>query len=488
VTGRGGPPVDVPVGLEAVAPSPADLFEHAPCGYLCTTSDGLVLAVNQTFLRWTGHARADVLAQGFTDLLTIGSRMLFEMRCLPVLRLKGELREVALEVRHAEGRPLPTLVNAVLRTDPDTGASQVWIAVFDSTERKDYERDLLVARRSAEESEARLRVLQSASETFGAASTEPALLAALAELARTTLDAAATRVLLADDTAEALVPVGDGGYPLGEPVRLDAFRPEVECHRLGTMVTVADLAEAERTFPVVAGPMSAEHVEAFVVTALAVPDSPGGVLVCLFRRRRVFSASEQDLLLALVRLAGQALQRIRLQAQLHHAALHDPLTGLANREFVGERLAQVLACARRTQREMALVFFDLDGFKPVNDILGHLVGDAVLVQVGQRLKERLRGGDTVGRFGGDEFLVVCGDDPGSEPADYQRLAERLRAAVQLPMDGVPPELSPTVSVGVARHRPRPGLQKDPEDLMRAADAAMYESKARGKNMVTVLDV
>jgi diguanylate cyclase (GGDEF)-like protein/PAS domain S-box-containing protein len=476
------------VGLVDGAPSFRDLFEQAPCGHLCTTSDGVVLVVNDTLLRWTGHTRNEVLGRDVDELLTTGSRLLYQTRCLPLLRLKGELREVALEMRHADGRAMPILVNAVLRRDERPGAPQVWLSVFDSTERRDFERELLLARRSAEASEARTRVLQTASETFGEASSEPELVTALAELARSTLDAASAAVLLLADGGDALVPAPAGGYLLGERISLDCFRPEVEAYRLRTVITVADFAEAEHTFPLLTEPMATERVDALAVAPLTAQDSGVGVVVCLFRRRRTITVSERHLLEALARQAGQSLQRIRLQDQLQHAALHDPLTGLANREFVSTRLAQVLAAARRSQRTMALIFFDLDGFKQVNDTLGHVVGDAVLVQVADRLRRVLRTSDTIGRFGGDEFVVVCDDGAGADPVDLGELGHRIRDAVRAPMDGVPVEMSPTASVGVARHRPGLGPQKDPEHLMHAADAAMYHSKSRGKDVVTVVDV
>ena len=483
----GGPRPDS-VRLLDDAPSMRDLFEHAPCGLLCATADGVVTEVNDTFLRWTGQARGRVLGQDLDQLLTTGSQLLLETRCLPVLRLQGELREMALELRHAGGTALPTLVNAVIRRDREAGADQIWLAVFDSTERRDYERELLVARRAAEASEARTRVLQSASEAFGAAATEQELVTALEQLARSTLDAAAASVLLPADGREALVPAGEGAYPLGERVELDSFRPEVEAHRLGNVVTVSDLGEAERKFPLVAQPMSAERVEALVVAPLTSQDAAVGVLACLFRRRRVFTVMEVHLLRALTQQAGQSLQRIRLQSELQHAAMHDALTGLANRAYVTTRLAERLASARRQQTALGVIFFDLDGFKAVNDTLGHAVGDGVLVQVADRLRQVLRGSDTIGRFGGDEFVVVCDELVGHAPADFGVLGHRIREAVRLPMHHVPLDLSPTASVGVARHRPGLGRQIDVDELMHAADVAMYRSKSSGRDGVTVVDV
>ncbi len=144
-------------------------------------------------------------------------------------------------------------------------APQVWLSVLDSTERRDFERELLLARRSAEASEARTRVLQTASETFGEASSEPEPVTALAELAPTTLDAASAAVLLLADGGDALVPAPAGESLLGKRISFDSFRPEVEAYRLRAVVTVADFAEAEHIFPLLTEPMATERVDALAV-------------------------------------------------------------------------------------------------------------------------------------------------------------------------------------------------------------------------------
>jgi sigma-B regulation protein RsbU (phosphoserine phosphatase) len=136
------------------------LYERAPCGYLSTTPDGAIVKVNQTFLTLTGYEREDLVRRRtFAELLSPGGRIYHETHYAPMLQMQGTARGIALEIVRADGRRLPVLVNSVL--DRGAGGAPVVIrtAVFDATERREYERELLRAKRRAEESEARARAL-----------------------------------------------------------------------------------------------------------------------------------------------------------------------------------------------------------------------------------------------------------------------------------------------------------------------------------------
>jgi phosphoserine phosphatase RsbU/P len=138
---------------------PGLLYERAPCGYLSTTADGRIVKVNQTFLTWTGFDRQDLLDRSFVDLLTPGGRLYHETHYAPMLRLQGMVREIALDIVRSDGRRLPVLLNANLETDEEGRPAVVRIAVFDATERREYERELLRAKERAEASERRAREL-----------------------------------------------------------------------------------------------------------------------------------------------------------------------------------------------------------------------------------------------------------------------------------------------------------------------------------------
>jgi sigma-B regulation protein RsbU (phosphoserine phosphatase) len=132
------------------------LYDRAPCAYLSTTPDGVVVKVNQTFLTWTGLARDEVVGRRrFADLLGAGGRIYHETHFAPMLRLQGSVREMALDVVRADGGRFPVVVNAVLESGPDGVPLVVRIAMFDATERRQYERELVLARRTAEEAESR---------------------------------------------------------------------------------------------------------------------------------------------------------------------------------------------------------------------------------------------------------------------------------------------------------------------------------------------
>jgi PAS domain S-box-containing protein len=127
-----------------------DLYEHAPCGYLSIVPDGIVAKVNETFLRWIGFTRREIVgSRRFIDLLTVGGRIFYETHFQPLLQMQGFVREIAFDVVRRDAQPLPVLVNAVRREQQD-GLSVIRITLFDATDRRCYERELLAARDRAE--------------------------------------------------------------------------------------------------------------------------------------------------------------------------------------------------------------------------------------------------------------------------------------------------------------------------------------------------
>jgi diguanylate cyclase (GGDEF)-like protein len=157
---------------------------------------------------------------------------------------------------------------------------------------------------------------------------------------------------------------------------------------------------------------------------------------------------------------------------------HDSLTGLPNRNLFSDRLGIALAQAQRNQKRVGVAMLDLDKFKDVNDTLGHDVGDLLLKAATERLNAALRKGDTIARFGGDEFALLL---PQTELVGAVRLGERiLRAVRRFRFDGRTPGLL-TCSIGVAVY-PDDGCTV--EGLIERADAALYRAKAKGKNSIT----
>ena len=166
----------------------------------------------------------------------------------------------------------------------------------------------------------------------------------------------------------------------------------------------------------------------------------------------------------------------RAEAQLNHLAHHDPLTGLPNRVLFNDRLDQTLARAQREEGRCAILFFDLDGFKVINDTLGHSSGDLLLQTLAARLKGGLRSNDTAARLGGDEFVVLL--DRIAKSEDAARIAGKLLEALALPVELGAEPVGVSASVGISVY-PDNGRNRDA--LLKAADTAMYNAKAQGRN-------
>ena len=168
--------------------------------------------------------------------------------------------------------------------------------------------------------------------------------------------------------------------------------------------------------------------------------------------------------------------RKRTQDQLVHDALHDSLTSLPNRSHFMSRLESAVSSEdRRKSRTFALLFLDVDRFKLVNDSLGHIVGDQLLVGIAERLKSLLRPGDTIARLGGDEFAILLPSLTAESEA--ARIAERIQAELAVPFTLGEEEVYATASIGIAFSS---GGSEKPADLLRDADTAMYRAKALGR--------
>ena len=167
-------------------------------------------------------------------------------------------------------------------------------------------------------------------------------------------------------------------------------------------------------------------------------------------------------------------------SELRHQAFHDALTGLPNRALILDRIGQMLLHVRREGGLVAAFFVDLDNFKDINDTLGHRAGDELLVGVGQRLTGLLRERDSVGRLGGDEFIVLTESIGGPEEAEI--VADRILRSLETPFEisGSHSALPVTASIGIAV-----GRQVAPEEMLRDADIALYQAKAAGKHCAKV---
>ena len=263
----------------------------------------------------------------------------------------------------------------------------------------------------------------------------------------------------------------------GGPIPLDSAALTAEVVRTGRTLLITPANQGDLP-PRLQTPLGAESLYWLGVPLLAQDQVLGALVVQSYSEATPYTESDQDLLQFVSTQAAAAIERTRLFGKLSHMAAHDALTGLANRMTLEERLRNALARARRDGSGFGLVFLDIDGFKAVNDRLGHAAGDELLKAIAARLRQSVRETDLVARLGGDEFVVLL--ERIQQPEHGAPVAEKIRRALASPlgMEGQAPPVS--ASIGLAVY-PRDGT--DERELMRKADEAMYAAKQAGGNRV-----
>ncbi|MFL5846991.1 MAG: putative bifunctional diguanylate cyclase/phosphodiesterase [Solirubrobacteraceae bacterium] len=228
--------------------------------------------------------------------------------------------------------------------------------------------------------------------------------------------------------------------------------------------------------------LAREGIRSTLLMPLRGRDEAYGLIAVHSRLPRAFSASDAAQFEAVAGVLAGAVDRGRAADRLRHQAYHDDLTGQPNRHLFMERLDGALGRARKERTTLAVLFLDLDNFKVLNDSLGHQAGDSVLVALVPRLRKALYLSDTIARFGGDEFVLLCEGVEGETGAID--IAERIHAAFEEPfaIGGAVHRL--TVSVGVAVTVDGDG---EPEALLRDADAALSRAKAEGRDRTALYD-
>jgi diguanylate cyclase (GGDEF)-like protein len=227
----------------------------------------------------------------------------------------------------------------------------------------------------------------------------------------------------------------------------------------------------------------AAHLDGLLEIRHVAPDTPVVVVTAdndVSRGVKAVQAGAQDYLVKgeidsahLCRSVRYAIERARADLLLSHRALHDALTGLPNRLLFLDRASYAMAVSERDQSVTAVFFLDLDGFKAINDRLGHKAGDALLRGVAGRLLGWVRPGDVVSRFGGDEFVALIRDVDGPDVA--VKVAQRLYDAVREPLELEGEKVAVTPSIGIALSNER----EKPDELIERADHAMYAAKRSG---------
>lgn len=428
-----------------------------PIGLARLDPDGCIAAANPAFLDWAGTTAADVVGTKLTDYAVHVVEDLYPDGSGPGPWMMRHVHDPHRAVLVARS-PLP---NGSLLT------------VMEASDRFAALMQLRQSYRLADRTSSRLGLVIDASVAFAEAHDESKLADVLAGSTARAYGAEQSVVYLVDERDGFQLAAGENPFA----GMLDTESVKELASEVRQVLLLSSAADAEAVSPVLAEAMRRTGVEALLAAPIPRTEgSPYGFFGCFFRHPRQFDQEAAPLAGAFASQAGQALAALRLQRRLAHAAMHDETTGLPNRRLLEE---QFTGSTPVWANGIAVIFLDLDGFKRVNDRLGHLAGDEVLRETGRRLQEAVRDGDIVARYGGDEFVVVC---EVADPATAHEIAERLRESVQRPFRVAGSIVNVGASIGVALAAShRAGLSAD--QLVRAADQAMYRAKSRGGNLV-----
>ena len=427
--------------LPADAPSPTEerfrvLLDSAPDAAVIADASGRMVLVNSQTERLFGYRREELVGEPLEILLPdrlravhVGHRdgYLADPRTRPM----GAGLELAGRRKDGSEFPIDISLSAIATTDGHLAMA----FIRDVTSRKEAEERL---RRSEE----RFRVLlDSAPDAAVIADASGAMVLVNGQTERLF---GYRRDELVGQPVEILLPERLRGVHVGHR---DRYLADPRTRPMGAGLELAGRRKDGTEFP--------------VDISLSAIDTPDGHLAMAFIR--------------------DVTARKEAEEALTYQAMHDALTGLPNRLLLEDRLAQALARAGRGGSVAAVLFLDVDHFKVINDGRGHAVGDQLLVALARRLESAVRPGDTVARFGGDEFVVMCEDLSGAVEA--VGLSERLTEVVESPIHIDGTELCVTVSVGVAVAGPAATA----ESLLRDADTAMYRAKETGRGRVEMFD-
>jgi diguanylate cyclase (GGDEF)-like protein/PAS domain S-box-containing protein len=402
------------------------LFEGVPAGLYRTTPAGRMLDANSALVRILGYPDLEALLE--TNVADIYLDPAERRQWQGTIAGAGAIRSFEAAVRRYDGEIIWVRFTVRAVSGPDGGVLYYEGALEDVTDRRRAEEAL----RASEE---RFRSL----------------------------------VQNASDLISILSPEGVVRYESPSHQRLLGLEPEEHAGR-----NLLDLVHPED-----------RHVVEEALRRLLEREGEAFTFEHRLRHRdgswRVLESTGSNLL-AQPAVAGLVLNshditdRKHAEEKLLHDALHDELTGLPNRALFMDRLRQSMERSRREPERMtAVLFLDLDQFKIVNDSLGHLVGDELLVKITASLSSALRPSDTISRVGGDEFAILL--EGGRDVGDAVRVADRIHERLVEPINLGGHEVFVTASIGIAVHTPE---YERPEDLLRDADTAMYRAKASGR--------
>jgi PAS domain S-box-containing protein len=389
-----------------------DLYEHAPCGYISTFPDGVFAKVNQTFLDWIGYERDELFAsKRFQNLLTVGGRIFYETHYQPLLHMQGFVHEIAFDLRCRDGHHLPVLINSTQILDASGTALLNRTTIFDATHRREYERELLRARQTAEQATERITRLQMVSVALAEALTPAQVAEVIVQQGIAALQAQAGLVATLSDDGACLELVQAIGYSADVLVHwqrfmLDTPMPLTDAVRSGEPILLDSLEALAERYPQLADTAASTGSTSVAAIPLSVNGQAMGVLGLSFAVFRSFSAEDRTFLQTLARQCALALERARLyeaeraaravaQEAIHirdrflsiaSHELKNPLTSLlGNAQLLQRRSARAGSQSARDQQTLAVI---VDQAVRLNKLLTTLL-DVSQLETGQISIERM---------------------------------------------------------------------------------------------------
>jgi len=435
--------------------------QSAPFGLVELSEAGVIVDANDLFTQWFYLFAHGVIGSRLADVFGVDEA---DLTAALLLTAGGSgLSPATALLRPSESGSRPFLLASNKLVNGNTS-----VAVVDASRQQAFEEDVERAHLASLRESERLQLLLLASVGFANATAAPELAEMLADSARLSFRADWASVHLIEGGEFELA----GGHnPLAERWPADAPATGTRTMELGQVLTITDPSDAEQFLPGVGitGVMEASGVHSIIVAPISDHGIPIGTVVCYFARRRTFDAQAEPLIRALAQQSAQVFTRLRLEERLRRSAMLDETTGLPNRRLFEQQFHDEAPAT-------AIMFLDLDGFKAVNDELGHATGDELLRLVAQRLRGVFRRTDAVARYGGDEFVAII---EATTSDDAMAIAERARAAIAEEFPELPEHCRVTASIGVALAETSGTRPPSVEQLIRLADRAMYLAKGRG---------
>ncbi|HYF93787.1 MAG TPA: EAL domain-containing protein [Symbiobacteriaceae bacterium] len=433
------------------------LFTHNSDPVYCFDLDNNMTDVNPAMESLTGFSREELLGRGHLRVTFPGDQPQHETQ-------RNGARHGAtnyeIRVRHRDGYPLYWAVTA-LPIIVDGAVTGIYCVAKDLTERKWMEETH--------------RFLAVAGAALQATLDARAMLGRVAELATAHL-CDGCMVFLIDDRTGLECVAEVAGDPDQLPLLAQLRQGELLTDRLEKAVLTGQ-PQSIRGDSEGLPQLKAGQISCLVAPMMVRGRALGAIVFVAGVRRRRYSAGDTSVVMELAGRAALAVEHSRLFERTRHEAMHDALTGLPNRACFLRRLGE--AVEERSAGTIALLFLDLDRFKVVNDSLGHEAGDQLLVQTAQRLQRCVRSTDLVARFGGDEFTILL--DGHALPDVITHVAQRVLGEFGAPFRLGEQEVFVTASIGIVRNE----SSRDPGELLRKADIAMYQAKREGKGRYVI---